>query len=104
MDYLNVNDTFHSFGVSVFDTTSEKYTYQFFNNTYQIADTIYMITFDGNEVLALFNHKKDVLLRKNLISNQNSKIDKLRQEKLTDKLEAIIQTYNNGMNNNTLTK
>lgn len=102
IDYLNVNYRFRCFGKSVFDKTTERYTYQLFNNSYQIADSSYLITFDGKNILSLFNHQTDPLLRNNLIAGEMKPQEMKKQKKLLANLQAVIQTYNYSMNNDVL--
>ncbi|MCC7526098.1 MAG: LTA synthase family protein [Chitinophagaceae bacterium] len=102
IDYLNFNEKFRSFGKSVFDTSGQRYTYQLFNNVYQIADSAYMLTFDGKQIVSLFNHRTDSLLRTNLNKSILSPEVIRHQNQLLNNLKAVVQTYNYSMNHDAL--
>ena len=54
--------------------------------------------FDGKSILALYNYKKDPLLKQNLMQREP-----IKSKEMETFLKAVIQQYNNRMINNKLT-
>lgn len=97
VDYLKINIPFTSFGSSVFDSTNYGKSYQYLNGIYQAEDDSFMIEFNGEKALSIYNYRTDSLLRQNLL---NKEFDK--KTELEKYLKAVIQSFNNNMNENTL--
>ena len=68
------------------------------NDTYQIIRGDYAMQFDGKSILALYNYKKDPLLKQNLMQREP-----IKSKEMETFLKAVIQQYNNRMINNKLT-
>lgn len=98
LDYLHYRGKFVAFGHSVFDSTASRYNVTFLNDTYQIIRGDYAMQFDGKSILALYNYKKDPLLKLNL-----KKSEEIKSKEMETFLKAVIQQYNNRMINNKLT-
>jgi len=98
LDWLNYSGEFVAFGKSIFDNTYNGCSFNFVNGTYQIVEDNYILQFNGEESVALFNYTDDLLLKHNLIHEHPTK-----KEKLESHLKAIIQTYNHSMINDELT-
>ena len=98
LDYLHYKGKFVAFGHSVFDSTASRFNVTLLNDTYQIVRGDYAMQFDGKSIRALYNYKKDPLLKQNLM--QKEPIKSKEMEKF---LKAVIQQYNNRMINNKLT-
>lgn len=97
LDYLNYDQDFLAFGVSLFDPRAERKAFQLLDDIYQITEGDYTLHFGGNEVIGLYNYHDDPLLRKNLLREE----PELANE-MSDRLKAIIQTFNNRMLRNQL--
>lgn len=98
LDYLHYKGKFVAFGYSVFDSTASRFNVTLLNDSYQIIRGDYAMQFEGKSVRALYNYKKDPLLKLNLM--QREPIKSKEMEKF---LKAVIQQYNNRMINNKLT-
>ena len=57
----------------------------------------YVLQFDGHNVVALYNYKKDRLLKYNLLS------DTTRANSMTRYIKAVLQSINERMKNDELT-
>jgi len=98
LDYLHFKGKFVSFGNSVFDSTATRFNVTFLNDSYQIVQGDYAMHYDGKLIRALYNYKKDPLLKTNLMD-----IDRGKAKEMETILKAVIQQYNNRMINNKLT-
>ncbi|MDD5570546.1 MAG: sulfatase-like hydrolase/transferase [Bacteroidales bacterium] len=87
LDYLNYPAEFISFGVSLFDTTSNHFAVNYPNNNYQLLKDDYSIIFNGSKITEVYNLKTDSLLQNNLVN-------KISVSKNEDFLKAFIQSYN----------
>lgn len=100
LDYLGVSANIVAFGNSIFDNTAEHFAVSYLNGIYHLIQDDYLLSFDGENSISIFNFKKDSLLSKNLIfDSQNMPIKKI---KLENKLKAIIQQFNNRLIKNQL--
>ena len=100
LDYLNYDKKFISYGNSVFDNKSKPFSINYINGIYQIIKDNFMLQFDGKTSIAIYNIKKDSLLKKNLITDKTYSSQKI---KLENEIKAIIQSFNNRMIKNNLT-
>jgi phosphoglycerol transferase MdoB-like AlkP superfamily enzyme len=98
LDYLHFKGKFVSFGNSVFDSTATRFNVTFLNDSYQIVQDDYAMHYDGKSIRALYNYKKDPLLKTNLMDMNQGKT-----KEMETLLKAVIQQYNNRMINNKLT-
>ncbi|UCH14534.1 MAG: sulfatase-like hydrolase/transferase [Bacteroidales bacterium] len=98
LDYLNFDKRFISFGSSVFSDESQKFWFCHNRGSYFIADSVYLLTFDGFKSIELFDHKRDSLLQSNIINNKPE-----ASKFLEKKLKAILQNYQYRMERNLLT-
>lgn len=95
---VNFKGNYFSFGNDIFDSTQPNFSISYLNNEYQILKDGFVLRFDGKNSTALYNFKKDSLLKNNLINiNINQKV------KLETFTKAVIQQYNNNMINNRMT-
>jgi phosphoglycerol transferase MdoB-like AlkP superfamily enzyme len=88
MDYLNYNNKFIAFGYSVFSEESPKFWFCHNRGSFYIADSAYLLIFDGMKSIELYNYKTDSLLHKNIITEEPG-----ITEFLETNLKAIIQNY-----------
>ncbi len=98
LDLLSYTGGYTSFGSSVFKHKGYKYTFNEFENVYQIIDSAYVLVYDENKEVSvsLHNYLKDPNLENNLL---DSLIDQAL--KMEEKLKAVIQVYNNSLIDNT---
>ncbi len=95
VDYLQIDTSIVSFGNSIFDSTG--FAVNYLNNIYQYFENDYLVQFNGEKTLALYNTKEDSLLNNSLlIQNKDLAV------KMETKLKAIIQDYNHRMIHNKL--
>jgi len=98
MEYLNYNYDFITFGTSVFDTTASRFSINYLNNSYQLIKDGFLLQFEENKSVGLFDMNNDSLMENNLINIKKSEAAIL--EKFA---KAVIQHYNNRMIDNKLT-
>lgn len=97
LNYLDYNKKFIAFGNSVFDTTADHYAVNYMNGIYQFINNGYTLLYDGNNVIGLYNIRKDRLLKHNLLKESPKIVTRLK-----NKLKAILQSYDNRLINNDL--
>ncbi len=96
LNYLNVPDTFKSFGNSIFDV-GPHYAFNFEQGLYQLTEDDALLLFNGSEAIGFYDLKTDPLQKSNAIKSGDPRIDKLRM-----RIKAVIQTYNHAMIKNGL--
>ncbi len=95
-DYLKIPSAQFSFGHSFL--TQEVYpAYQYHESYYQVCDDSLLTIFNGNEVIALYNFKKDPLLEKNIVGLKQAPQIELAY------LKAVLQTFRKRVKENKLT-
>ncbi|MEX0779012.1 MAG: LTA synthase family protein [Balneolales bacterium] len=99
MDYLNQDVTFSSMGKSVFDPVDNRFVYQYYNRLFQISDDTFFLQYDGEQIISLYNHRKDSLMQNNLLFQQAEIPDMMLKT-----LKANMQYYNRAMNENEFVK
>ncbi len=97
LDYAGYEGKFMAFGNSIFDTTAERYIYNYHSSEYMILDNDFVLQFNGGKAIGLYQYKSDSSLTDNLI-HEYPEITAT----LEDKLKAIIQTHHRAMINNKL--
>ena len=98
IDYLDESAEFISFGNSVFSDSTDYFAVNYLNGLYQFIEDDFVLHFDGESAVSLYNFKNDPNLNTNLIEE-----DKHIALKKEEKLKAIIQQYNNRLIKNNLT-
>ena len=93
LDYLKINSTLVTFGKSYLDEANHVVFFQ--DNVYHLILDDYYLTFDGQNVLGLYNLKEDVYLKNNL---QNK--DKKTAQKLEYFIKSYVQSFNHRMIHN----
>ena len=91
------NDSVFSFGRNIFDSVSEPFTINYINGVYQYFDGNYLLKHDGNHPLGFYNLHNDSLVLHDVSDDYQKNVILSR-----DRLQAIIQQYNNRMNRNKL--
>lgn len=97
LDYIGYDAPYSSFGQSVFDTLSPRYSAVFAEGLYQLSDQQHLLLFDGQQSTALYNHQTDLKLERNLV-----KKEKAVQERMEIRIKAMIQRHHEGMVRNRL--
>ena len=98
LDYLNFDKSFFAFGQSAFDSISSGYAVNYNSGIYQIISGDYTFQFDGTSSIGLYNYKTDSLMKRNLLT-KNPPL----ALQLSNRLKAIIQTYNHALIKNRMT-
>jgi len=97
LGYLHYNKPYFAFGRDVFreNTTSLAFNYR---DSYNLFMDKYLINFDGQQTIGLYNYRADRMVTENLK-------DKMPEvaSRMEEKMKAIIQQYNNRMVDNELT-
>ncbi len=91
MDYLHYDLPFMSFGKSVFNDNI-RYSFQYENGEWQIMDHQFILFFDGNQALSMFDYTRDELMSKDIL-----KVNKTEAERLTNVIKSVIQQHNHAM-------
>lgn len=95
LDYLNIKTDMISFGKSY--KSKENFVVYYLQGTYHYIQDDYYLAFANNQVIGLYNWKKDPLLKTNLM-----KTDKNMVDKSVKFLKAYIQTFNTRVINDQL--
>lgn len=98
LGYLGYDAPFVSFGCNLLDTPAEDtFAVNHNNGIYQYFKGDYMLQFDGEKAVALYNFKTDPLLQKNLVGELEV------ERQMTLELKSMIQQYMYRMNNDQMT-
>jgi phosphoglycerol transferase MdoB-like AlkP superfamily enzyme len=97
LGYLHYDEPWFSFGCNRFNPDEKPFVVNYFNGLYQFMEDGYLIQFDGKKTVGVYDYKKDITLKNNLIG----KIPVI-EEALLKRLKAFIQQYNNRMVDNKL--
>ena len=95
---LQFNRRFVAFGNNLMDSTSRCFAIQYTGNQYQLIEKDHLLIYDGKHPQALYNYKKDILLKNNRINEEKATCNSMEEF-----LKAMIQQYNNRLINNQLT-
>ena len=98
LDFLKYPKDYFAFGHNAFDSTATHFAINYTNGTYQFIMGKYTLLFSNDQTRALYNYRKDSLLRDNQV-NQIPEI----QKTMETEIKAFIQQYNNRMISNRLT-
>lgn len=96
MSLLGYDKSFVTYGHNMFAPGEEHFAVNY-NGAFQIIEGDYLLQFANEKVIALYDAKTDPMLRKNLVG-QLPQV----QERLENKIKAVIQQYNAGMLENKL--
>lgn len=95
LDYLHIKTNMVSFGKSY--TSKNNFSIYYLQGTYHYIQDDYYLAFANNQIIGLYNWKKDILLKKNLAKTNTEKVNKM-----TRFLKAYIQTFYERVTNNAL--
>lgn len=98
LEYVGYDKPFVAFGKSLLSAKPEEsYAVNYTNEVYQYYKGEYILLFDGEKSIAVYNIRKDPLMGKNLIE------ECLVKDSMERELKAIIQQYMTRMVNDRLT-
>jgi phosphoglycerol transferase MdoB-like AlkP superfamily enzyme len=97
LDYMKYGKPFVAFGNSVFDQETPHVAIEYLDGVFQITEGDYSLLFDGDKALSLFNNRKDPKHASNLLKKEKERA--LKMEKV---IKAVLQQYNDRMENNRL--
>ena len=95
LDLLNYDEPYIAFGKSPFDSIRNHNACMRYDQLYQILEDNYVLQFDGNKTINLYDFNNDSLLTKNLAGKNSEK-----ELYLQNHLKAYIQDYNHRLLNN----
>lgn len=97
LGYLGYDQPYIAFGCDLFQTpVTEQYAVNYFNGVYQYFKGDYILQFDGEKVVAVYDYKTDPLQKHNIVGRI------LPQKDMERELKAIIQQYMTRMNGDAL--
>jgi phosphoglycerol transferase MdoB-like AlkP superfamily enzyme len=94
---LHYDKPYVAFGRNIF-ADEEPFAFNYLNNTYQAFMGEYLLQFDGQRSIGLYNFKHDPAIVQNLLTNEQAVV-----QKMETRLKAFIQQYNNRMVDDNLT-
>ncbi len=94
---LNYPEPYLAFGHNLLDDSTASFTVNYINGVYQMIENDFVLQFDGEHSVALFNFEKDSLLQNNLLD-----VDIEKAAAMERTLKAYIQQYNKRMIENKL--
>ncbi len=97
LHYLGIEDPFLSYGTSVYSTNHNPFAINYINGIYYYIEKKYIMSFDGESVLSLYNYSLDKKLNENIA---NIKTDTLKV--IENNLKATIQDYQERLEKNKL--
>ena len=97
LDYLAIKDTILCFGRSVFDSSVTHFSVNYISGNYQLVQNNYILLFDGEKTISLYDFKNDIMLNKNIMDSL-----KTVTSEMENKMKSIIQSYNYRMISNKL--
>jgi len=95
LDLIGYDQSFTAFGKSVFVKSTNRFSVNFTGDIYQCINDKYLLQFDGEEVVGLYDHKKDALFSTNLFDRENTEHIELEMQ-----LKSYLQQFNQSMVNN----
>lgn len=90
LGYLNYEKPYVAFGRDVFKEKTKPFAFNYKDNSYQLFENDYVLIFDGNRSIGLYDFKKDKMIEHNLIKEREPVV-----KEMEIKIKAIIQQYNN---------
>lgn len=98
LSFLNYDKSFVAFGQNLFEDKKNTFAVNYLNGIYQIIQCDFVLEFDGEKSLALYDVANDELTLRNLLTVFPDKASQLKNQ-----LKAYIQQFNNRMIENRLT-
>jgi phosphoglycerol transferase MdoB-like AlkP superfamily enzyme len=97
MNFLNFDEEYIAFGNNLLDDSYESFAFNTSGNNYHLYMKDHILEMIDNKPVGLFNYRNDKFLEKNLIGTETD-----FQSQMTEKLKAIIQTYNSRLIDNNM--
>ncbi len=98
LGHLNFKDPFVSFGNDLFDPSQPRFALNTIGTTYQLTMNDYLLQFDLEKTIGLYNFKIDPLLTNNLRDKEPQV-----QEKMEQMIKSIIQQFHQRIIDNEMT-
>lgn len=98
LGYLHYQKPYLAFGRDILRETATPVAFNYKDNTYQLFEGDYLLTFDGTRTVGLYDVTHDRLMQTNLA---RERVDVVRR--MEEKIKAVIQQYNNRMIDDKLT-
>ena len=95
--YLNINEPLFSYGNNIFDTTYSSCSINYRSDLYHLINQDFILLFDGDKSIGLFNINKDIQMQNNLVNYEKDKVAVFEQ-----KIKAIVHSYTTRMVKNQL--
>lgn len=95
LSYLNYDEEYIAFGNNLLDDSYESFAFNTNGSTYHLYMNDHILEMIENKPVGLYNYKNDRFLEKNLLG-ENPDL----QNKMEEKMKAIIQSYNNRLLDN----
>lgn len=89
LNFLHYDHSYFAFGKDMINPTENDFVVNNMDNNYQILMGNYVLIKNDDKVLGLFNYKKDIFLKENVMDKELGKRDVLETH-----LKAFIQQYN----------
>ena len=99
LDLLGIQDSYFSFGTSIFRDEKKHFLVQRINGLYQVITDKYVLRFDGTKTLEFYK-RDDFLLKNNLINSPSLKKDRIECENM---IKAFLQEYSTALKYNKMT-
>ena len=97
LNYLGYDKPYFAFGKDLLNDREDRIAITYTGNAFQLIWDSWVIQHNSSKTLALFNLKNDPLMRSNLVGKNDT-----IQNRMENKIKAIIQQYNNRMVDNKL--
>lgn len=97
LDYIGYKGKYMAFGNSVFNTTAERYAFNFHTPDYLLVNDNFALQFNGGHAIGLYDYKNDSTMNNNLLFEFPEVTNQME-----DKIKAIIQTHHHAIINNKL--
>jgi len=98
LNFLNYDQPYFAFGFDAFAKDTANFVVNNNGTSFSFYQGNYLLVSDGNKSTSLFNIKKDIILKDNLINTLPAV-----QQSMEMHLKAFVQQYNNRMIDNKLT-
>jgi phosphoglycerol transferase MdoB-like AlkP superfamily enzyme len=98
LHYVDYRKDIFAYGNDLLDTAHTGFAVNFINEVFQLFQEDYLLQFDGNNTIALYNYNTDSLLQNNLMEKEPA----IKQHMETQ-LKALIQDYYFRMIHNKMT-
>ncbi|MFV0484146.1 MAG: LTA synthase family protein [Bacteroidales bacterium] len=98
MNMVGSKKSYISYGQDMFDKDANRFIFNYKDGVYIIIENGYLLQFDGQRSIGLYNIESDEMMKNNLIAT-----DSKNKERLEIHVKAIIQDYTNRLMDNKLT-